>query len=114
MPKHTIESDDSDSSSATNKRQRKSQDAVVTEKIHHLATELIEYIPSICEDIVENYHANEQYLTTVRNWKKACNLAKRTLPWTKEDLRLLDEQLPNASEYCVSIVINPQASAPIV
>jgi hypothetical protein len=96
MPKHTIESDDG--SSTYQKKQRMSRDAVFAQKILDMANALIEFIPTIREDIELNHQANPQFLKSVMKWKVACNLANGCLPWAREDLLLLDERLRDDSE----------------
>jgi hypothetical protein len=93
MPKRQNESDDG---SSTHKRQRKSPDTVLFEKILEQALVVLSLIPNIESDIKENHSETaERDLKTVRCWKLACIYGKETaIDWTKEELSMLDKLLP--------------------
>ena len=93
MPKRQTETEDG---SSTHKKQRRTQDTVLFEKILEQAQAILNLIPNIESDIKQNPSQNtERLLRTVKYWRMACTYAKETaISWTTEDLGMLDELLP--------------------
>jgi len=93
MTKRQTESDDP---SSTHKRQRKSPDTVLFEKICEQAQLVLHLIPNIESYINKNHSQNaERHLQTVRCWEIACTYGTMTVVnWTKEELSMLDMRLP--------------------
>ena len=98
MTKRQTESDDP---SLTHKKQRKSPDTVLFEKICEQAKFVLDLIPYIESDINKRHSQNaERHLQTVRWWKIACTYGTMTaINWTKEELSMLDMRLPVDCEY---------------